>query len=122
MKKDFLKMTSQERDAEAKKLERGTSFEQTRPLSDRSKVLWDLAKRGRGRPPKPAGEKAARILISMEPGLLAIVEKFVASNGLDRSKLFALSVQAFIAADHAHRQAIPMKSGSSKRQKAAANA
>jgi hypothetical protein len=101
MKKDFLRMTAEERDAEAKKLERGISFKDTRPLSKHSRALWELAKRGRGRPRKPAGEKAERILISIEPQLLALIEKFTASNGLDRSKLFALSVKAFIAAGDA---------------------
>jgi hypothetical protein len=104
MSKDFFKMTPGERDAEAKKLDREISFDQTRPLSKQSKAIWESAKRGRGRPRKPAGEKAERILISIEPQLLALVEGFASSNGLDRSKLFALSVQAFIAADHAHRQ------------------
>jgi hypothetical protein len=104
MSKDFLKMSASERDAEAKKLERGILFEETRPMSARSKALWESAKRGRGRPRKPAGQKAQRILISIEPKLLALVESFAASNGLDRSRLFALSVQAFIAADSAHQQ------------------
>ncbi len=105
MSKMFLKMTAQERDAEAKKLEKGITFKDTRPLSKRSQTLWSLAKRGRGRPRKPAGEKAERILISIEPRLLALIEEFAGANRLDRSKLFALSVQAFIAADNAHRQA-----------------
>jgi hypothetical protein len=104
MKKTFLKMTNAERDSEAKTLERGVSFDETRPLSNRSKALWTLAKRGPGRPPKPPGEKAERILISIEPQLLALAEAYASSNGLDRSKLFSLSVQAFIASDHAHKQ------------------
>jgi hypothetical protein len=98
-------MTYEERDAEATKLEGGTSYEQTRPLSEESQFLWNLAKRGRGRPRKPSGEKSHRILISIAPNLLAEVETFVSKNGIDRSKLFALSVQAFLAADAAHRQA-----------------
>ena len=105
MSKPFLKMTAQERDVEAKKLEKGISFKDTRPLSKHSQARWELAKRGRGRPRKPAGEKAERILISIEPRLLALIEEFAGANNLDRSKLFALSVQAFIAADNAHRQA-----------------
>lgn len=107
MSKDFLKMTSRQREAEARKWERGISFEKTRPLSKHSQALWSLAKRGRGRPPKPKDEKAARVLISVDPHLLAMIDAFAASNSVDRSKLFALSVQAFIAADHAHRQAMP---------------
>ena len=109
MKKDFLKMTHAERDADAKKLQRRLSFDQTLPLSKRSEALLTLAKRGPGRPPKPPGEKAERILISIEPQLLALAEAYASANGLDRSKLFALSVQAFIASDHAHRQAVTGK-------------
>lgn len=105
-KKAFLDMSPAERDAEAKKWESGTSFEDTRPLSKRSQALWALAKRGRGRPRKPADARARRVLISLDPELFARVEAFASSNGLDRSKLFALSVQAFMAADGAHRQAI----------------
>jgi hypothetical protein len=97
MKKHFLKMTRQERDAEAKKWERGISFDDTAPMSKRSKALWDLAKRGRGRPKKPAGEKARRVLLSIDPKLLAHAEAFASLNKLDRSKLFSLSVQAYIA-------------------------
>lgn len=104
--KDFLGMTADERDAEAKKWEGGISFEDTRPMSVRSKALWEIAKRGRGRPKKPAGERAKRVLISMDPKLLALVEAFARSKGVDRSKLFALSVQAFIAAESALDQAL----------------
>jgi hypothetical protein len=106
MKKNFLKMSDAERDADVKALERGVSYDDTRPMSKRTRALWELAKRGPGRPPKAPGEKAERILISIEPQLLALAEAYASSNGLDRSKLFALSVEAFIAADHAHRQAM----------------
>jgi hypothetical protein len=109
MSKDFLQMTADERDREAKRLEKGISFKDTRPLSKRSQALWELAKRGRGRPRKPEAEKAQRILISIEPKLLADIEAFASAHALDRSKLFALSVQAFIAADHAHRQLAPRR-------------
>ena len=103
--KDFLSKTSAERDAEAKKWERGISFEKTRPMSKRSQALWELAKRGRGRPRKPAEAHARRVLISLDPELFALVEAFASAQGLDRSKLFALSVQAFMASDAAHRRA-----------------
>ncbi len=122
MKKDFFKMTATERDAEAKQLDRPISFNQTRPLSKRSQALWALAKRGPGRPPKPAGEKSKRALISIEPQLLALADAFASSNGIDRSKLFALSVQAFIAADHAHRQAVSSKKTGAGIRKAVAGA
>jgi hypothetical protein len=109
MSKNFFKMTRSERDAEAKKWEKGISFDETRPMSKRSKALWALAKRGRGRPRKPADQKVVRVLISLEPRLLEHIEAFASSKGLDRSKLFSLSVQAFMAADDAHLQALPEK-------------
>ena len=109
MSKDFLSMTREERNAETKKWERGISFDETRPLSKRSQALWEQAKRGRGRPRKPANERAKRVLISLDPNLLALVEAFASSKGLDRSKLFALSVQAFMAADNAVRHALSPK-------------
>jgi hypothetical protein len=99
MKKDFLKMTPAQRDAEAKKWRKGISFDQTTPMTKRSKALWALAKRGRGRPRKPESEKSKRTIISIEPRLLALADAFATSKGLDRSKLFALSVQEYIASD-----------------------
>jgi hypothetical protein len=96
MSKSFLKMTAKERDAASAKLEQGISFDETRPLSKHSRALWNLAKRGRGRPRKPEGEKFKRVLISVEPQLLADAERFADANDLDRSKLFALSVQEFM--------------------------
>lgn len=101
MSKDFPSMTSREKEAEARKWEKGISFEETRPMSRRSKALWQIAKRGRGRPRKAPSEKAKRVLISLDPKILALAEEFASSKGLDRSKLFAVSVQAFIASEKA---------------------
>lgn len=117
-KKDFLSMTPKERDAEAKKWERGISYEETRPMSTRSRALWQGAKRGRGRPRKPADERAKRVLISLDPALFAVVEAFAVSKGLDRSKLFALSVQAFMAAEKAIQQALTENARAVRRGKA----
>jgi hypothetical protein len=99
--KAFLKMTPKERDDEAKKWESGVSFDETRPMSERSQALWAIAKRGRGRPRKAASERVKRVLISLDPNVFDLVEAFIVSKGLDRSKLFAVSVQAFIAAEKA---------------------
>ena len=113
MSKDFPNMTSREKDAEARKWEKGISFEETRPMSRRSKALWEIAKRGRGRPRKASGEKARRVLISLDPKILALAEEFASSKGLDRSKLFAVSVQAFIASEKAIENAM---SGTARRE------
>lgn len=105
MNKPFLKMSAAEREADLAKFENGISFEQTRPLSPQARGLWELAKRGRGRPRKPENQKAARIMVSIEPALLAAAEAFAATNHLDRSRLIALSLRAFLASDSAHKQA-----------------
>jgi hypothetical protein len=118
MNKDFLKMTPEERDAEAKRWENGIDFGKTKPLSKNSQKLWELAKRGRGRPSKPADKRVRRVLISIEPKLLAAAEAFASSNGLDRSKLFALSLEAFIGAERAHRQASSKCVRSERKRKA----
>lgn len=66
----FLRMTPAERDAVAKKWERGLSFKETRAMTKRSQSLWELAKRGRGRPRKPAKAHAPRVLICSTPSYL----------------------------------------------------
>jgi hypothetical protein len=113
-------MSPAERDAEAKKWERGISFEETRPLTKRSKAMWETAKRGRGRPRKATGDRAKRVLISLDPKLFALVETFASSKGLDRSKLFSLSVRAFIAADHAVHDALTGNGRKGRRKRDAA--
>ena len=47
--KSFFAMTDAERDAEAARFDKGIRFEDTRPPSAKSRLLWELAKRGRGR-------------------------------------------------------------------------
>jgi hypothetical protein len=101
MSKDFFKMSAAERDAKAKTWEREFSLDETRPMSKRSQALWKLAKRGRGRPRKAAGERAKRVLISLDPTVIAMADAFASSQGLDRSRLFAISVKAFIEATKA---------------------
>ncbi len=96
MSKDFFKMTSKERDAEAKKWEKGVSFDETKPLSAKNKQLWQAAKRGRGRPPKAGHEKAKRFIVSMDPAIFKMVTEYVAESGIDRSKLTSMSLLAFL--------------------------
>ena len=120
MSKDFMKMKPDERNAEAKKWESGVSFEKTRPLSKRSQALWEMAKRGRGRPRKPVDEQAKRVLISLDPDLFALVETFASLKGLDRSKLFALSVEAYMKASQAYEHAFAKSQRAPQKSKAAA--
>ena len=96
MAKDFTKMTTAERDAEAEAF-KGLTFEQTEPLSAENGKLWEMAKRGR--PRKPPGSHAERVMITLDPALVAAVVRFAAENGLTRSGLIAAAVRKFIGPD-----------------------
>lgn len=120
MKKSFLNMTPAEREADLARFERGISFNRTRPMSPRNKALWELVRRGPGRPRKAEEEKASRFLVSMDPRLLELVDAFAADRRLDRSKLIALSLEAFIASDRAHRQMQESRGGSGRLRKKSA--
>ena len=64
-------MTAAERDADVAKYDAGVPFEQTRPLTAKERERWERGRRGPGRPRKSATEKAVRVLISIDPALLA---------------------------------------------------
>jgi hypothetical protein len=49
MAEEFQDMTFEERDEAARELERELSFDETRPLSRESELLWKMAKGDRGR-------------------------------------------------------------------------
>ena len=74
---------------EASKKLRGVRFEETRELTTPERALWEQAKRGRGRPKKAPGEKAARVLITIAPGLLAAADDYARSRGISRAELIA---------------------------------
>ena len=82
--------------ASSKKLE-GIEFDQTRELTPAEKALWDRAKRGPGRPRKPASEKAARVLVTVEPALLAAADAYARHHKISRAELFARGLAAIMA-------------------------
>jgi hypothetical protein len=86
-KKTFGQMSFAERDAYVRQFDAETSYEKTKPLSAHGKALWKAAKRGR--PRKNPGEKASRMLISVEPTLLAAADDFARQHGKSRSQLVA---------------------------------
>jgi len=74
---------------EASKKLQGVRFEKTRELTSTERALWDQAKRGRGRPKKAPGDKAARVLVSIAPSLLAEADDYARRQGISRAELFA---------------------------------
>jgi hypothetical protein len=85
--KSFFAMTDAERDAEVARFDKEIRFEDTRPLSAESRLLWERARQARGRPKKAA--KAARVLITVEPELLSLADRFARRHGLSRSEMIA---------------------------------
>ena len=81
--------------AEATKGFEDVRFEDTRPLTAAERADWERAKRGRGRPPKEV--KAARVLITLEPELLSLADKFARRNGMSRSQLIAKGLHLAMA-------------------------
>jgi hypothetical protein len=97
--KSFFAMTDAERDEEVARFEKGIRYEETRPLSAKSRLLWERARQARGRPPKPT--KAARVLITVEPELLSLADRFARRNGLSRSEMIARGLHLVMAAGNA---------------------
>jgi hypothetical protein len=79
----------------SKKLE-GIRFDKTRELTPAERALWGRAKRGRGRPKKPAEERVARVLVSIAPDLLAAADAYAQRQRISRAELFARGLQAVL--------------------------
>jgi hypothetical protein len=83
--KPFLRMSAAERDEVVRAFDKGISYEETRPLSAKGKLLWNAAKRGR---PK-VGKGARRVLITIEGGLLSDADRAARDSGKNRSQFIA---------------------------------
>jgi hypothetical protein len=95
--KSFFDLTPAEKEAVAARLAKGTDYKDTRPLSARDKALWEAAKRGRGRPPKPAGTKVRRVNLTFDPALLAKMNAYARAKGISRAELVARGVELAMA-------------------------
>jgi hypothetical protein len=96
----FGRMTRAELDAESDQYD--AEFSATR--AKRVPNIKPHARK-RGRPAKPAGEKAARVLITMTPNLLAAADAAADRTGLSRAGLIRQAVLDWMA-----RQPRPRKS------------
>jgi hypothetical protein len=90
--------------AEASKKLEGIGFDQTRALMPSERASWERAKRGPGRPRKSVGEKAARVLVTIAPDLLAAADGYARRQGISRAELFARGLAAVLAKDRGNRQ------------------
>ena len=89
--KSFLKMTTAERNEAAREFDRESLLEESRPLSAKGKVLWELAKRRRGRPRLGVG--AVKVLVTFDPALLERVDACAKDRKLKRSQLIARALE-----------------------------
>jgi hypothetical protein len=63
------------------------------PMTPAQRRRW-IRSRKPGRPRKPAGEKSVRVLITMDPALLLVLDKAARGMGIGRSTLIARALGA----------------------------
>lgn len=96
----FGRMTREELDAESNRYDAELSGTRAKRIANAKPHP-----KKRGRPPKPAGGKAARVLITMTPQLLAAADAAADQRGLTRAGLIREAVLDWLA-----RQPRPRKS------------
>lgn len=79
---------------ELDRIARSLTPAQMRPLGPKDKLLWQWAKRGRGRPRKPANQRAVAVQITVDPMLLQHVDSLADQTGKSRSQLIAEALRA----------------------------
>jgi hypothetical protein len=92
--KPWTKMTLAELREATKGLE-DTKLSDLRPLSPEMRAQWESAKRGRGRPRKLV--KAARVLTTIDPELLAKADAVAKKRNSTRAALIAEGLRMVIA-------------------------
>ena len=83
--------------AEASKKLEGIGFGETRDLTPAERSTWEQARRGPGRPRKAIGEKAARVLVTLAPDLLAAADGYARREGISRAELIARGLVTILA-------------------------
>jgi hypothetical protein len=94
MKKPFNKMTARELAEATSEFDRPGAAEKFKALSPSERKQWNREKRGR--PRKPAREKAVRVLISINPELLAAAHRQARQTGHTLSGFIAERLLAAI--------------------------
>jgi len=89
---------------EASKKLAGINFDRTRQMSPAERAAWSEARRGPGRPRKAPGEKAARVLVTLAPALLAAADGYAQREGISRAELIARGLLTVLAKDGGRRK------------------
>lgn len=66
-----------------------------KPLAGAMKEQWKRARR-RGRPAKPAQQRAARVLVTLPPELLRKVDAYAQEHGISRAALVVQGLHAVL--------------------------
>jgi hypothetical protein len=82
----------------------GINFNRTRQMTPAEQAAWSAARRGPGRPRKPAAEKAARVLVTLAPELLAAADGYAQREGISRAELIARGILGVLAKDRGKRK------------------
>jgi hypothetical protein len=103
--KQWDQMTAADLAAATQGLEK-VRFEDTRPMTAAQRRDWERSRHGPGRPRKAAGEKAARVLVTLKPQLLAEADAYAAEEGISRAELFARGLKAVLPVKGRRRQGV----------------
>jgi hypothetical protein len=96
----YGRMTREQLDAESDRYDAEFSATQARRIPNAKPHPGK-----RGRPPKPPGQKAARVLITIEPALLAAADAAAGRCGLTRAALIHQAVVDWLASQRRRRSA-----------------
>ena len=92
--KPYDQMTTDELREATKVYDEPFVMDRSKPLTPRQKALHREAKRRRGRP--VVGKGAARVLITVERGLLGRADRFAQNHNLSRSQLIARGLEVVL--------------------------
>jgi hypothetical protein len=101
--KSFFAMSAAEKEAFVQRVESGIPHGKLRPLSKGDRGMWEKARRGPGRPRKPAKDKAVPIRVTFEPRLLAEIDACAQQRGVSRAEFLAEGAK--LALSHRKRSA-----------------
>ena len=92
--KPYDQMTAVELARATKKFERGGLLEKARPLTATQRERWKRAKSKMGRP--PVGEGSARVLVTVERGLLRETDKLAKKLNTSRAAIVSRGLRAVL--------------------------
>jgi len=90
--------------AKASKELEDMDFDQMRSLTPAERASWGRARRGPGRPRKAAVDRAARVLVTIAPTLLAEADGYARRQGISRAELIARGIVAVLAKGRGNRK------------------